>query len=412
MVPAPVYDAARGYIELLFGNRVKEGLVASLNPLSEVEVKLQDGKGETLIRYLSFQFNRVVQDKQVPHLLVTVQDVTERVQLVRQLSAAKSEARLEVDVLLRMLSTEPKVLRDFLNSMDASLQQINDSLRSAGDRGGDYHHVVTQSFRLIHACKGEAAVLGLEMLETQAHEFERELATLRERGGLEGSDMVALSVALNTLFDRVNMVRNVTERIAGLSAQNTAAVAPASHDGLESLATRIASSQKKQVYVSTELGVLDRLPGKVASDLRQIAIQLVRNAVTHGIEVPEERMQLAKPLAGRIYVACQPVADGSFEFVMRDDGRGLSPERIRTALVTAGECSVTEAAAMDEQQLVMRIFEPGFSTAETVDMDAGRGVGMDVVLDKVKALGGKLHLSTRLNEYTEFSIRFPGFAAA
>lgn len=411
MVPGPVYDAACGYVELLFGNRVKEGLVASLNPLSEVEVKLPDGKGEIVTRYLSFQFNRVVQDKQVPHLLVTVQDVTERVQLVRQLAAAKSEARLEVDVLLRMLATEPSVLRDFLATMDEALQQINDDLRSAGERGGEYRHVVSHAFRLIHACKGEAALLGLEMLEVQAHEFEQALAALRERGTLDGNDMVALTVALNTLFDRVNMVRGITERIAALGGQAVAAPAPAA-EGLESLAQRIASAQNKQVYVSTELDALERLPGAVASDLRQIAVQLVRNAVTHGIEAPEERQQLAKPLAGRIHVACQPEADGSFQFVLRDDGRGLSPERIRLALVKAGDCSVSEAAAMTERQLVMRIFEPGFSTAESVDVDAGRGVGMDVVLNKVKALGGKLHLSTRPNEYTEFLIRFPGFAAA
>jgi chemotaxis protein histidine kinase CheA len=362
-------------------------------------------------RYLSFQFNRVVQDKQVPHLLVTVQDVTERVQLMRQLSEAKSEARLEVDVLLRMLSTEPKVLSDFLTSMEQALQQINHALRQAGDRGNGYQQVIAQSFRLIHACKGEAAVLGLEMLEAQAHEFERELVSLRERGEMNGNDMVTLTVALNTLFDRVNMVRGITERIAAMGVQ-AAEVKKTAHEGIESLAMRIASSQNKQVNVSAELAALDQLPDPVANDLRQIAIQLVRNAVTHGIEVPEERMQFAKPAAGRIHVTCQPAADGSFQFVLRDDGRGLSPERIRMALVKAGECTVTEAAAMDERQLIMRIFEPGFSTAEQVDVDAGRGVGMDVVLDKVKALGGKLHLSTRINEYTEFSIRFPGFVSA
>jgi signal transduction histidine kinase len=254
-------------------------------------------------------------------------------------------------------------------------------------------------------------MLGLEMLEAQSHEFEQELARLRERGELDGSDMLTLTVALNTLFERVNMVRCITERIAGFGMQDAVAQKQA-HEGLESLAMRIASSQNKQVLVSTELDVLENLPSQIASDLRQIAIQLVRNAVTHGIENPEERMHLSKPMAGRIHVTCQSTADGSFQFVMRDDGRGLSPERIRTALVKAGECTATEAAGMDERQLVMRIFEPGFSTAEQTDIDAGRGVGMDVVLDKVKALGGKLRLSTRPNEYTEFSIRFPGFASA
>lgn len=410
MVSEPVFDSAKGYIELLFGNRVKEGLVASLNPLSEVEVTLPDSQGNPEKRYLSFQFNRVVQNKQVPHLLVTVQDVTERVLLMNQLLAAKSEARLEVNVLLRMLAMDPAVLKGFMSSMETALKQVNELLREAGERqfgsGHDYSYAVNQAFRLVHACKGEAATLGLEMLETEAHQFEKSLVNLRDRGNITGDDMVGLSVQLNSVFNRLTMVRDITEQLAGVSRGG--ALATSVQTGLESLASKIAQGQNKEVTVSADMDALNGLPASIAAEVRQISIQLLRNAVTHGIEHPEERALKSKPAHGQIQVSCQTEEDGSYQLVLRDDGRGLDPERIRVALVAAGVNTADEVKKMSDRELVMRIFDPGFTTLETATTDAGHGVGMDVVMEKVRAIGGRLHLTTRPNEFTQFSIRFPG----
>ncbi|HQN98922.1 MAG TPA: ATP-binding protein, partial [Bacteroidales bacterium] len=78
------------------------------------------------------------------------------------------------------------------------------------------------------------------------------------------------------------------------------------------------------------------------------------------------------------------------------------------ALRRSGACSEDEIARMDERQLYSKLFEPGFSTAATVDEHAGRGVGLDLVAERVRALGGRLKLVSRPKHFTEFSIRFAG----
>lgn len=408
MVPAATFDAARDYIDLLFGNRVKEGLVASLNPLSEVEVKVVDELGGSRSHFLAFQFNRVVADQQITHLLVTVQDVTERVNLTAQLAEAKGQAKVELEILLRLLSTDQAVLGRFLGSMEQSLVHINAQFKSAADTGGDdLRQIVNHAFRSIHALKGESAALGLEMFETLAHEFEKDLVGVREKKAIVGDDLVKLTVRLNEFFERYTMVKNIIDRIAhtGQTSGN-ASVAAQFLDSMRKLADRIATSQEKQVQVSAELAGLDKLPEDVSGKVRNIAFQMLRNAITHGIEPPQERTSAAKPAGGTVFIGCKELGGGQFEFVLRDDGRGLVPERLRSAMIKSGRYSEAQVRALDDQQVVMKIFEPGFSTATRVDMDAGHGMGMDVVREKIRALGGHLHLTSRPNQFTEFTIRF------
>lgn len=411
MVPQETYASTRDYVELLFGNRVKEALVGGLNPLSEVEVKVADAAGEIQLRYLSFQFNRVVVGKRISHLLVTVQDVTERVHLAAQLQEAKSQTRVELDVLVKLLNAEPAMLRGFLHSMETSLQQINERLKSAAaSADGDYMQIVNYAFRVSHALKGEASALGLEVFENPIHDFEKELVTLREQGNPRGDHMVKLAVHLEGLFVRLAQVQNIADRIAAFAGHTDGALeldAGAKFlDSIKTMADRIATSQNKQVRIQTDLDGLDKLPEEFSSELRQIAVQLVRNAVSHGIETVAERVAGSKPAVGNIAIRCKQVEPGTFEFVLRDDGRGLVPGRIRDALVSAGAYTREALARLDDRDIVMKLFEPGVSTAAQANKDAGHGMGMAVIREKIDRIGGRLGLSTRENKFTEFSVRF------
>ena len=91
---------------------------------------------------------------------------------------------------------------------------------------------------------------------------------------------------------------------------------------------------------------------------------------------------------------------------MRDDGRGLSPQTIKAELLRSGRYTEAQLADLDDRQIVMKIFEPGFSTAKEVSRDAGHGVGMDVVKHRIEQLGARLRISSRAWEYTQFSIHF------
>jgi len=408
MVPNATLEDTRSYLSLLFGDRVKESLVQSLNPLAEVEVESASAAdARSTARHLSFNFNRVMAAGKVSHLLVTVQDATQRAKLMAELDQAKRGARDELEVYLQLMTKSRDSLRQFLSSAQTALESINARLRAASSQSTEtYDAVVGFALRTIHRVKGEASALGLELFESAAHRFEQELATLRDSGSIKGDDMLQLTLHLDEFFKRLDLIESVLARMgsAGGNAPEQTPVQALIHS-VTDLAKRAADKQGKSVDLIFHLEVLEGLPRETIAEMRDILLQLVRNAVTHGIEAPEERQRLGKPKYGMLRIACVAAADG-FEFSVRDDGRGLLASRIREALLQKGSYREDEVAALSDRAVVMKIFEPGFSTTESPDFDSGRGVGLDIVRESVRKIGGKLALSTVPDQHTTFTIRF------
>jgi two-component system chemotaxis sensor kinase CheA len=406
MVPAPVVALARDYIELLFGDNVKESLMGDLNPLTSVEVAIPNPGGEAKQRFLTLHFNRVRVDGKISHLLVTVIDITAQVQLEQALTTAKQTAKAEMEIMLDLLKVNPLTLEQFLKTAESTLLEVNDHLRTAGG-GLNYRTTVTSIFRKIHTLKGEAAALGLEMFENLAQQFEVLLAGLLEKGEVSGDDLLSLPFPLEEFLQRVAMVRDLVNRLAAYHDAFAPAVDDdAFADNLAKLAQRIAQDHGKEVQLITDLDLLDSIPEKTRGELKDIAVQLLRNAVAHGIEPAAERTGRAKPASGNIYLALKPTEEGEYELTLRDDGRGLNPQKIRDELLRSKRYTEAQLNEFDDRQIVMKIFEPGFSTAEEATRDAGHGVGMDVIKHKVEQLGARLRISSQINAFTQFSIHF------
>ena len=413
MVPDAMLRTARSYVELLFAGRVRENLVGDLNPLNRLEILVERGDGGHESRYLDIQFNRVMTAGRISHLLVTVQDITERVRLEEAIEMAKRRAGAEVGLLMKALSIHPQELASFLTSTESELLKLNELLKLKHAGTSQYRQTLQAVFREIHAIKGESAALGLESLELLAHDFEQALTALRERDTMSGDDMLSLPVHLNRLLEHLELVRGIQERMG--AAQTTATGGPRTENPvrglgaeLENLANRIATVQKKHVRVEADLGGFEHLSACVRDVLKDVAIQLVRNAVYHGIERPTERVSAAKPEHGTVSVKLQPNGSTGFEFIVRDDGCGLQPQRIRDALVGSGKYQPEELDALDMRALTMKIFEPGVSTASaTVEpsLDAGRGVGLDVVAARLSEMRARLKVATAPGRYTEFRIQ-------
>ncbi len=133
---------------------------------------------------------------------------------------------------------------------------------------------------------------------------------------------------------------------------------------------------------------------------------LVRNAVSHGIELPEERKRLGKPLRGVIRL--NAYHQGNQVVVeVSDDGRGIEAAKIRAKAMELGMVSAEEAARLTEAETLDFIFRPGFSTAEEVTEVSGRGVGMDVVQSVLHRLKATVHLETHPGQGTTFRLKLP-----
>ena len=135
-------------------------------------------------------------------------------------------------------------------------------------------------------------------------------------------------------------------------------------------------------------------------------VHLVRNAFDHGIEPPEVRRQNGKPEQGTIEI--RAYHQGSQTIIeVRDDGRGINLERIRTKAIDLGLLTVEQAAKAATSRLLELLFEPGFSTASQVSQLSGRGVGLDVVRAQLRSLKGSVSLSSEPGQGSVFTLRIP-----
>lgn len=133
---------------------------------------------------------------------------------------------------------------------------------------------------------------------------------------------------------------------------------------------------------------------------------LVRNAVDHGIELPQERVRAGKPAAGTLYLGAS-YEGGQVIIIIEDDGAGIRPEKIRDKAVELGLFSRAQLDLMTEQEIIKLVFLPGLTTASQVTELSGRGVGMDVVLSNLSKIGGLINIDTQVGQGTVISIKLP-----
>jgi two-component system chemotaxis sensor kinase CheA len=167
----------------------------------------------------------------------------------------------------------------------------------------------------------------------------------------------------------------------------------------------VARSENKQVdlIIRGETTELDR---SIIEAVGDPLMHLLRNAVDHGLESPEERLAQGKPASGTIWLTAAHV-EGNIVITVKDDGRGIDLERVRQAALQRDAISEEEAAQMGRDELLELVFRPNISTAEEITDVSGRGVGLDVVHTNVKQLGGAVALESQPGEGTTFYITLP-----
>lgn len=133
---------------------------------------------------------------------------------------------------------------------------------------------------------------------------------------------------------------------------------------------------------------------------------LLRNAIDHGLESPDERMAAGKQPVGKLKVEAHHHS-GMLYLRVSDDGRGISTERLRRKIVDKGLTSPEMAEQLSEAELLDFIFLPGFSMADKLTEVSGRGVGLDIVHHLVQSVGGAARIQTKIGEGTTFSLQLP-----
>lgn len=135
-------------------------------------------------------------------------------------------------------------------------------------------------------------------------------------------------------------------------------------------------------------------------------IHLVRNSLDHGIETPEERVEAGKRETATLSIEAEHESD-QLIITVRDDGRGIHPEKVKAKAVERGVLTPEEAAEMSDEEAVNLVFRPGFSTKEAVSDLSGRGVGMDAVRTQIQEAGGRVSLTSEVDKGTVVRLCLP-----
>ncbi|WP_201598318.1 ATP-binding protein [Psychrobacter vallis] len=435
------------FIDQLYNPRVKEKLVDSLNPLHKVMLHNNSGNKATNNRYLDFKFSRVYDNKDIARILVNVNDVSDAVYLEQRLEKERSQNDMQIEMLTTILNVNPKIINEFIDNTQMHIEKMNNILKNPGSSQYELEAKLKAIYREMHSLKGEASALKLHSFTKIASDAEDKLHALQNQGQLSGNDFLQLAVHLDDLLSLSNTIATLGERInraapasakpattqtsavlnesivkSGVSkaavtegmtsnplVDNMSIAGEADDDRLsfyQAFAKDIAARQGKQVQLKSDTLTQVAIPAQLEKPIKEISIQLLRNAVVHGIEKPSVRYATGKNAVGTIDLEVQDNGS-SIILTVQDDGQGIDYERIRTKLSTDGRFSVEEASQLSQSELLTHLFSSGFSTKERADEDGGRGVGLDIIKAQVEEYNGELNVNSELGQMTRFVITLP-----
>ena len=437
----------RQFIEQLYNPRVKEKLVDSLNPLHKVMLHNTSGEESTTNRFLDFKFSRVYEDKDIARILVNVNDVSDAVYLEQRLEKERSQNDMQIEMLTTILNVNPKIINEFISNTKAHIDKMNNILKNPGSSQFELEGKLKAIYREMHSLKGEASALKLHSFTKIASDAEDKLDALQNQGKLSGNNFLPLAVHLDDLLSLSNTIETLGERInqaapkAKSNAQPVAPIKPEPQPSIfqaqvadaattninfddgndidlsdesddehlsyyQDFAKDIAVRQGKKIQLNGHNLAHINIPERLKQPIKEISIQLLRNAVVHGIEMPEARQSAGKSAIGSIDLEMQRDSQNLI-IALQDDGQGIDYEGIRHKLIADGRFTQEEASQMTHGDLLKTLFASGFSTKEHADEDGGRGVGLDVIKALVKEHNGKLNVNTELGKMTRFVITLP-----
>ncbi|MHB8835878.1 MAG: hybrid sensor histidine kinase/response regulator [Candidatus Methylomirabilia bacterium] len=299
---------------------------------------------------------------------------------------------------------------------EAGVRQIEETIRVTTQKLDDLMNQVGEI--LVTRIKFDERLAEIRAIEHQIEQFQQAWAAVRRRSGLGADPWVAREIG-----ERVARLQDDIRHLATGFNEDTLRITLVSGELQESinrvrmlplsalfnlfprLLRDIARQEGKEIDLVIE-GGQTQLDKKIIEELKDPLTHLLRNALDHGIEKPEDRRLAGKRPAGRLRLSATQKAS-SVVIDIEDDGAGIDLERVRALALRRGFATVDELAEMNDQQVLGLVFRPGFSTKGMITDLSGRGVGLDVVLTNIEHMKGTITVSSVPGRGSIFSIRLP-----
>ncbi|MBX9668277.1 MAG: response regulator [Candidatus Obscuribacterales bacterium] len=168
----------------------------------------------------------------------------------------------------------------------------------------------------------------------------------------------------------------------------------------------LARDQSKSITLKI-VGGTTEIDRHILDELKEPLLHLLRNSIDHGIELPDERVAEGKPAEATIELQLSTPSSGKVEIIMRDDGQGIDPDRVKRSAVEKGILPIDRVNEVSYQEALSLIFKSSLTTRGTVSEISGRGLGCAIVKDRVEQLGGTVEVFSRLGRETKFRLTVP-----
>lgn len=310
-----------------------------------------------------------------------------------EMIGANSAAPVDIEALLSSVKSSPEDIARLEAGGGVEKAAASEKPAAAEDKGGD------------KGAKGAAATaatirVDLERVDRMIDlvgELVINQAMLAQRvaeSGVNRSSTIAMG-----LDELEQLTREIQDSVMAIRAQPVKSV----FQRMPRLVREAASATGKQVRLVME-GEATEVDKTVIERLSDPITHMLRNAIDHGLESPEERSAAGKPEEGVVRLAALH-RSGRIVIEVSDDGKGINRPRVREIAVKKG--LVAADAALTDDEIDNLIFLPGFSTASAVSNLSGRGVGMDVVKRSIQALGGRITISSQPGKGSVFTLSLP-----
>jgi two-component system chemotaxis sensor kinase CheA len=390
------------YFNMVFDGAQDAETLEDMNPLKEFSyTSVETGVNKTL-RGL---FAPVNQGNGETLILGTFQDISAEMALKKQLAEEELRRQDEMRNLFEVMQVDPKVFDDFIEDADYEFDRINTALQKRDLSNSDMLVSVYQS---LHAIKSNALIVGLSSYGERLHSLETEIKELRKKENPSFNEILHITMELEKLMEDKQQFPEILKRINDFSAAGMETVKRKEAVFIETLTRacqRAASSEGKKVLLKVDALEIETLLSDRRREVKEILTQLIRNAVCHGVEYPEERKSKGKDETGIIRLSVT-TGNGQIRITLKDDGQGLDFDRIAQKAEERGLLK-NPGDKTNTRFLSNVIFSPGFSTAEVENLHAGRGIGLNLVRDRVKELGGKIRLRSEKDRGLNFDIQLP-----
>jgi two-component system chemotaxis sensor kinase CheA len=395
-------EGVKDYFNMIFNRSFEAKMLEDINPISEFSY-VSTGNGET--KTLRTTFSLTGWGQNADYILATLEDITAERELTKQLKAADDIREREMNSLFQVIQLNPRILIDFIEDTEYEFEQVNKILRS---REIPPQQVVQEIYQSVHAIKSDALILNLEHFANGLHKLESSIKILQEKEDVPFDDILGIVFELETVMKEKDRLKEAITKIENFRSRADQSGNQETYILTETL-NKICSKAKTALHKNVRLvkeqideTVLIHGPRRI---IKEVLTQLVRNAVYHGIETGAERQKAGKDPMGEIHFAIWRMDDKA-HLKLDDDGCGINYEKV---IRRAREMNLIKnpADAANKDFLLPLLFTPGFSTAGEVDMNAGRGVGLSLVRDRVKELKGTIKIRTEPGKGTSFIVSFP-----